>query len=1004
MTKLLRRWPAETTRRGRGRRLRPSTRPALLRLSTYRPTLRRGVAVVGTTGLAVAGAVAGPALVQADTTPQRALQAVTVRMGTDGSITGLSSALLSRPDGATRAATSSSSELDPAKFAGKLPVRITTSWSHQGKVGTNLADLRGASGRVEVMVTVQNTTVHPERFQYDALGQPQDRYELVATPLTVVASARLGEGDADRVVSPRAGAVEPGTTNGVLSRQGGATTVQWASLLAPPRLAATTTFTLVEDAKNFQVPQFTLSVQPGLATDASVARLVSDVFGAGAGLQGESATIALIARINTTLTQVTDSLAAVRETLTTNANEIGDAAARSLVGTADAVDSSSQAVIADLTALRSSVTGTVASADTTASDALTRSVTQVLDYFGDPGSPGAAPTPTAGACGTSAAPGKPADTLLGQLSAVSGQLRGLAAASDDCVAAVRASLLKTIGTGDGSTCQVAKGETPSLTCRLQGAAGDLTDLAGSLQTDAQGILGAMKAGDVDQVKSSIDALVAAVAAAQHASQISVTDDTTTVDDVAKALDQLGGLIDQAESDLSASTVGVPTSTAGDLRSQLDALHTLAEQRIQELGGLKDTAAGLAAQLQAATEDICTYVAAQTSGQGNPTMDPTLEAAKRLLDGQDCAKTDPQPSTASTAFPTPLDARISGELDADLADWQKIATDTDVNASSSGAALELKSLTDQLGTASTQLTDAVSTLETLRGDLAQDSTDLQNASKGLHGKAGDLQKTLDALTTQLAGLYDANAAAPACGTPAPANQPPLNALAADFSTVQCEQGQVATNLQGLLDRASAQVKDLADSGLLAAQKDLQAAGQQGVGDLSSLSGTLSGQLGSAADSQAAQGAAVVAAQKQRLAAVQAAADHDLGAAAQQAVAGLSDQVARAVAQQSDAADALQAQLRAVLLDLGSAQQGKGLLGVVQDSAGQTGVGATQVQQVGQAASSYRQVRLSELADAQLEQQQMSRCLAAAQSFPAFGAQLPQGSVAMTVFVVTIGSEA
>ena len=200
---------------------------------------------------AVAMTAAAAPLVLAQEPPREVLQTVAVDVGTDGTVFRLLSTDVARGDGGTDTTRRS---LDPVEHADELPVRVTTGYVHDGKVGTDLADLDGVDGLVEVDVTVQNTTLRPERFRYDAAGVARDGYALVGTPLTVVASATLPKGSLARLRRPRAGTTELHTTNGVISRQGDATTVQWASLLAPPRLSASTTFTFVEQAKDFRMP------------------------------------------------------------------------------------------------------------------------------------------------------------------------------------------------------------------------------------------------------------------------------------------------------------------------------------------------------------------------------------------------------------------------------------------------------------------------------------------------------------------------------------------------------------------------------------------------------------------------------------------------------------------------------------------------------------------------------------------------------------------------------
>ena len=78
--------------------------------------------------------------------------------------------------------------------------------------------------------------------------------------------------------------------------------------------------------------------------------------------------------------------------------------------------------------------------------------------------------------------------------------------------------------------------------------------------------------------------------------------------------------------------------------------------------------------------------------------------------------------------------------------------------------------------------------------------------------------------------------------------------------------------------------------------------------------------------------------------------------------------------------------------------------MQNSAGQAGVRTEQVAQTNRTAASFGGVRMAELADAQLEQQQLARSLQAAGQFAAFGEDLPSGSSSSTVFVYRLGGGA
>jgi hypothetical protein len=921
-------------------------RGARARLGTAR--FRWGVTAGCTAVLLGASASTAP-LVFAEETPQQALEAVTVELGTDGAITALSSALVSQDEDGSQTRTR---ELDPGENAADLPVRVTTSWRHDGRVGTDLADLAGVSGRVEVSVTVQNTTVRPERFQYDSGGVPRDRYELVTTPLTVVASAALPGGSGASLVRPQPGATEPGTTNGVVSTDGEATTVQWASLLAPPRLSASTTFTLVQDVEDFELPEIAVAVQPGLATDTSIASLVGSTFGGSAArVASENNTIALIAGVNATLAEVADSLQQVRQTLSTNAGEVGTAATAALDQTADSVDVAAQSMLADLRALDDSVGSTVESTNSQAMGALRESIRGVLDYFGTPtaGSRG----PASAGCGAQATEEAPASTLLGQLSTVSRQLRELGAASGDCVQDLRAALQDRIGDATGCT-----GGADTLVCRLIGAGSQLVGVAVDVQTRGAQIAGVLDTSAVDLVGQLIQDLVTAVRDVQTdgAALRSLLAPGTTVTQLQAQLDALRDGIDDATA--AVDDVGVAAADA-----ELVEIADLADQQLAELQG----PGSVTVQLTALADAICAIAG------GDPTQ---LDESRALVDGNDC-----QDDPLTPAGFEPLTARIADDVTA----WQSVTT------SVAAAQSELDAIAPELTALGAQLTGLASPLAQL-----QTLVDGPVSDRALQDGVADLLDAVDALYVQPGGP------AWACGDPVD-DSSVLNAVATHFAAVDCSQDEVRANLETLLEQAADRVRAAGEDQVAAAADDAAGAGSAADAALDELSQALLQRLGQTADRQTQQGRAVVAAQQAQLAATQAAAEQDLDASAQDAVGRLAEQVSAANQSQSAAAAALQAQLAKVLVDLGSARDGRGLLGVMQNSAGQAGVRTEQVQQTGRTTASFGGVRMTELADAQLEQQQLVRALQSADTYDAFAADLPDGSRSSTVFTFRLAGE-
>ena len=157
--------------------------------------LAKTLSVIGlATLLAVAGVAGQQASAQAP--PQRVLQAVNLDLGTDGTLYKVKDTVVRKhQDGDL---STDDDDVQPARAAADLPVRVLTSYRTARKSGTDLGDLKGYDGKVEIDVTVQNTTVRPERLTYDSAGRTKVAYALVGAPMTVVASADLGKDTVDR--------------------------------------------------------------------------------------------------------------------------------------------------------------------------------------------------------------------------------------------------------------------------------------------------------------------------------------------------------------------------------------------------------------------------------------------------------------------------------------------------------------------------------------------------------------------------------------------------------------------------------------------------------------------------------------------------------------------------------------------------------------------------------------------------------------------------------------
>jgi len=291
----------------------------------------------------------------------QAIQNVSVQVGPDGTVTALSSVTAARgQSGATAANTVG---LDPLTDGLRLPVRVSTAWWAGGTSGTNLALLKGMSGRVRIDVSVENLTLAPREVTVEDKGAKYRTYALIGVPLTVVASTTLGKNDLPSVVVGGQGDV---STNGVVSQSGsGAAVVQWAAMLAPPLLAPTATFTLVMDVKDFNPPNFDLMVQAGLLTDPSLQEMLAASMGwDSASARRAEATLNAVMNVTSQVQQGQDLIDQVYAALSKDASQLGTQTYSSLQSSSSAMLSqieSTKATLAQLITLAQQSTGSAQS-------------------------------------------------------------------------------------------------------------------------------------------------------------------------------------------------------------------------------------------------------------------------------------------------------------------------------------------------------------------------------------------------------------------------------------------------------------------------------------------------------------------------------------------------------------------------------------------------------------------------------------------------------------------
>ncbi|WP_164477787.1 hypothetical protein [Nocardioides pantholopis] len=889
--------------------------------------------------------------VRADAAPEQVLQSVAVDLRSDGTITAITSDSVRKASGAETSTDEDS--FDPSKVAGDLPVRVLTSYRLGDRVGTDLEEIEGESGRVIVDVTVQNTTVRPELLSYDSAGVRKQQYALVGTPLTVIASAGLGKDDLGQVVTAdEAGAL----TNGVLSRASdGGTQVQWAAMLAPPRLAPSATFRLVQDTEDFQVPDLDVSVQPGLVTDSSVQNLLRSAFAedAGSTLRMEAETIGLIGEVNTTLTGAAGVLADIQESLAATAGDLGRRAITDLESSTSALSGSLSGVASDISSLQTEISGTLDGTSSKLLGQLDGTLVRVQSLLGDPTRAKAPGKVTQRGCDVQL-PGYEAGTQLSvfqHILQVQARLEALKSASAQCGQVIETSLVEDLGVADDRAACTA--ESTSAICVLDAARNGIGDEAATLA--------AIKAqlANYDELLRDLPLSALQMAADMRALQIRTNNLAPAR---ANDTDPATTLLDDEIALLGELSVAVTT-----VRDALNAPGL--RQLLADLPGLSDQAATQASAIGALVD-----------------TDPLAEGDVRRLG-----------RLAETACPLP--AAFDDPADDNLTPAQQLYVDAVRTAC--GSDLDGEATVTALTEAQTVLTRLATRLDV--------GVDVEALYTGLDTIADRLDEIDDELAADptagvKADLIEVAERARAilnpnglnCGNDQnPAPQQPMN-------RVLCAAGLVVLDPDRPSDLET-QIDELGAS-LVETQEDLEKtvgnvdrARTDAVGDVQRLTEALGTRMSDAGTDLLVEGERSISSSNKQLDLQVDVFGTRLDGSVSKVVGNISRTVSSANRSLGDTDKQLSRDLEAVLVDLGDPESGSGgLLGALRTNAGQTALSTRQVTAANTRASSFGNVRAEALDDIYLQQEQLTRSLEMQQEFPAFGLEVPGGSSVLTVF--------
>lgn len=974
---------------------------------------RAGLAAAAIAALVAGMAIRpGTALGQGDSL----LRAVDVTMSGDGTMTAVRATSITTRS--NRSSSSSSDEFSPSETADDLPARVTTSYRTADSSGSDLSELNGYSGKVVIDVSIENLTLVAQQVSYDMDGNSYSTSALVGAPLTVVASASLeGTGAGDVIVEG-----DGDTTNGLVSMDSdGRTQVQWADLLAPPMMPASADLRLVVDAKNFSSPDFSISVQPGLATDSSSNSLLDASSQMRAQMDLEERTIELAAQVNQVLAQTSSTIQDVRSSLDTSAETIGAQTLSDMQSNAQNLSGAMTSVGSQLDGLKGELQSASAQSSSQTLAQLTSSVEAMSAMLGD----------TSGA-----APDGRSTSVYATVQNIAAQLQAYADAGDDQRESVRAALEAAIGPSEPNEENCPAAATPAAPQPTSGASGPTGDETPqgtpSSKAPSSGAAVGQEAGDGQSSRpseasatgsASSEALPATCALyqGQQSLNAAISDFTTaarsavdglkgSAQDTAQQASSLataaGGALAQANTvvgDVQAVKNALPDDSArvdpatpqvAALGANIDALNT----RITALGTAIDAAkakadAGKAsndsasARLGDVTKQVC-----QMSAADRAKLMP-------LLSTKDC-NGDAQTGDAQT---TSVEALLADEG----ATWGDLSRTLDRN--------------DTTGGAGKALSDATATYQQLRSDY-----DALTAG-GQAGGAASASPTSPSPSTGSASPSPSSTATGNAGGQAGDGE--LDAAMARLTDSAGEMQRQSSSLDDMAAELSSTAEKLnhsvnafdgqpsaleqAISAAELAQKNGDGALDEQIRRIGSAKDG-SGQSAdqdvfdrSALDQQAQQmtdqAKSTIDAQNQQLANGYTQAQQSMDSATQQAQQSVADSVDQSAADLAGANALLGDDMAKLLADIGDPEAaGSGLLGSLGKNAALAQAADTQLAVASGTMTGYANVRSADLGGLLLRQAQTSAALERLDALPLFQMRKPSGGTTGSVYTFSIES--
>ncbi|WP_285240235.1 hypothetical protein [Pseudarthrobacter sp. MEB009] len=860
-----------------------------------------------------------------------------------------------------------------ADVVGELPVRVSLQYRAGEKSGSDLSELQGHTGPVEINLTLENLTVKPRQVQYDAAGQARTDTALVGAPLTIAAATKLAGVRADDVTAGSADGASG--TNGVLSSTGdGATVVQWATVLAPPRSGASTTLRLVADVRDFQVPTFDVAVQPGLNTDLSADGVLAGAFSSGTGseLELQRRTISLVSDVNTVLTKAGSTITDVRRNLQVTSQTLGAKTAGELSTNSKALADTMVDLKGQLQRLGTDLESATKSTQSTTSAQLKVTVAAVDAMLGDTTTVPPTTPITGEGCTADVAKSGSSATVYSSIQTMASQLDAYAKVSTDCRDLVAGAIKATMGPENPTIEDCA--EQGSMTCSLLGSAITVTGALLGLVAKGDELVAGLQP---QLVENAIKDQAASTATLKEvrANVTAVLAGATTPQDYKAALKTVDNELKAARKSVTATldATGTARGKVNALRDKLVAISETAADARSEYADGTLLEGSMSLQVQQLADQLC-EMADGNFPRGGRLAAGQVERLRSYLTDVPCKTEDekivPGKIGLPDGFEAPLDARLEDQSDA----WDEVLTATDTSSvdaeiGQAFAAIEEAAAGTNAGLDAVEM--AVQALDgAATGGVDGTREDLESLAKAFDeaiGSSAQVGTTLGKLKEQQDGLGDK--------------------ITKSFGdTFKSTTAQV----QKLVDEQVRQVAEIGDAG----STSVVTAFNRSIAGLKTTSDEVVKDAGATVDKQRGE----LQEQESALAA-------SLAKGTEASLERIASSTSGSTRDVEGASALLSSSLNRVMLDLGDRSvNGSGLLGSMATSAAKADTADYQLALASQNAEGYANIRSRDVAGLLLRQAQFKASLTAVDELPPFHLEVPAGATSQTLYTLKIGGTA